>query len=133
MQRKAQIRYSTAFKQQVVTDIESGRFATLKAASEHYGITGAVTIRRWLRQFGRNHLIPKVVRVEKPDEADEIRQLKKKIQQLEQALGKTQMRNVLNESFLQIACERLGVDLDEFKKKAATKQSTGPRKDRGSA
>ena len=65
-----------------------------------------------------------MVRVEKPDEADQIRQLKKQIRQLQEALGKTQLENVMNESFLEIACEQLGVDFEEFKKKAATKRST---------
>lgn len=129
MQRKVELRYSMAFKQQVVADLESGRFGTILAASEHYGIGGAETVRKWLRRLGKNHLIPKVVRVEKPDEADQIRQLKKQIRQLQEALGKTQLENVMNESFLQIACEQLGVDFEAFKKKAATKGSA----DRGNA
>lgn len=124
MQRKAVIRYSTAFKQQVVADLESGRFGSILAAGEHYGIRGSQTVRKWLKQFGRNHLIPKVVRVEKPDEADQIRQLKKQIRQFQEALGKTQLQNSLNDSFLRIACEQLGVDCEEFKKKVATKRST---------
>jgi hypothetical protein len=61
-------------------------------------------------------LVPKVVRVEKPDEADQIRQLKKQIRQLQEALGKTQLENVMNESFLRIACEQLSIDFEEFKK-----------------
>jgi len=126
MQPKTMIQYSVAFKQQVVADLENGRFRSILAASEHYGIGGAKTIRHWLKRFGKNHLIPKVVRVEKPEEADQIRQLKKQIRQLQEALGKTQMKSVLNESFLEIACERLGVDVEEFKKKAATKGSTDP-------
>lgn len=124
MQRKTAIRYSAAFKQQVVADLESGRFRSIQAANEHYGIRGTQTIRKWLARLGRNHLIPKVVRVEKPDEADQIRQLKKQIRQLQEALGKTQLENVMNESFLEIACEQLGVDFEEFKKKASTKGST---------
>jgi transposase len=123
MQPKAQLRYSMSFKQQVVEDVESGRFGTLRAVSEHYGIGGAETVRKWLGRLGRNHLIPKVVRVEKPDEADQIRQLKKQIRQLQQALGKTQLEKVMSESFLEIACERLGEDCDEFKKKVAMKRS----------
>ena len=124
MQRKVTIRYSMAFKQQVVADLEGGRFGTILAASAHYGIGGSETVRKWLERFGRNHLIPKVVRVEKPDEAEQIRELKKQIRQLQEALGKTQLENVMNESFLGIACERLGVDVEEFKKKVATRGST---------
>jgi transposase len=128
MQPKTMIQYSVAFKQQVVADLENGRFRSILAASEHYGIGGAKTVRLWLKRFGKNHLIPKVVRVEKPDEADQVRQLKKQIRQLQEVLGKTQMKSVMNESFLEIACEQLGVDVEEFKKKVPTKGST----DRGS-
>jgi len=119
MRCKAVIRYSTAFKRQVVGDMESGRFGTLMEATKHYGIGGSATVRRWLKRFGKNNLIPKVVRVEKPDEAEQNRELKKQIRQLQEALGKTQLQNVMNESFLGIACERLGVDVEEFKKKWA--------------
>lgn len=126
MQRKVTIRYSTAFKRQVVADLEGGRFGTILAANAHYGIGGCETVRRWLKRFGKNNLIPKVVRVEKPDEAEQIRELKKQIRQLQEALGKTQLENVMNESFLGIACERLGVDVEEFKKKVDTKRSTDP-------
>ena len=89
----------------------------------HYGIGGMGTVRRWLRQFGKNHLMPKVVRVETPDEPDRIRRLKQEIGQLREVLGRTQMQNVLNESWLTIACEQLGVDIEAFKKKHGTKRS----------
>ena len=127
MQASIQMRYSVAFKQQVVAELEAGRFRSICQASEHYGIRGTTTVRRWLAQFGKNHLIPKVVRVEKPNEANQVRELKKQIRQLKQALGETQLHNVLNESFLEIACERLGQDVETFKKKADTKRSIKPK------
>jgi len=126
MEPSVQMRYSLAFKREVVAELEAGRFRSMQEARQHYGIGGAMTVRRWLERFGKNHLIPKVVRVEKPDEADRIRQLKQEICQLKQALGETQLRNVLQESFLAIACEQLGQDVEAFKKKAATKRSIEP-------
>jgi transposase len=131
MQQKTVLRYSLAFKQQVVSDVEGGRFRTLQEAGVHYGILGKQTVRRWLSRWGKGHLIPKVVRVEKPDEADQIRQFKKQIRQLQEALGKTQLENVLNASFLQIACEQLGVAPAEFKKKAVTKRCIDPGTEAG--
>ena len=127
MQGSVQIRYSVAFKRQVVADLESGRFRSIEQARRHYGIGGSMTVRRWLELFGKNHLLPKVVRVEKPNEACRIRQFQQEIRQLKHALGETQLRNVLNESFLEIACEQLGQDVESFKKKAATKRSTGSK------
>jgi transposase-like protein len=114
-----------AFKQQVVDELESGRLRSFGEAQERYGIGGSCTIRNWLKRLGRNHLIPKVVRVEKPDEANQVAALKKEIRELHRALGQTQMQNVMNQTFLEIACEKLGEDVDAFKKKADTKRSSG--------
>jgi len=112
------IRYSMSFKQQVIRELESGRFSGLEEAREHYGIPGTSTIQSWLRRYGKNHLCPKLVRIEMPHEKDQIKELKKQIKQLTEALGHTQAENVLNKTFLKIACEKLGEDVDEFKKKA---------------
>jgi transposase len=126
MRPSVQMRYSMAFKRQVVGELESGRFRSLCQAREHYGIGGVDTIRSWLKRLGRNDLMPKVVRVENPDEADQVAELRKQVRQLQQALGQTQLRSVMNETFLEIACEQLGVDVEAFKKKADTKPSTKP-------
>ena len=124
MQANRSIRYSMAFKQQVIEDLESGRFRSIFEAQEHYGIGGNSTIQKWLRKYGRNHLIPKVVRVEKPGEADETRRLRRQVQELEKALGRTQMEKMLGDSFLRQACEALGEDVESFKKKVVTRPST---------
>jgi transposase-like protein len=107
-----------SFKQQVIEQLEAGRFSSINEAKEHFGIRGDYTIQNWLRQYGRNHLCPKVIRVEKPDEKNQVRELKKQIRQLKEALGQTQAEKVLGQAFLEIACEKLGEDVEEFKKKA---------------
>ena len=122
MNQSVLIRYSSSFKRQVVSEIESGRFDNINQAQRHYGITGCGTVRRWLDQFGRNHLCPKVVRVEKPDERNQIRELKKQVRQLKEALGQTQAEKVIGDAFLEIACENMGVNVEGFKKKVGTKR-----------
>lgn len=117
MEQKIVVTYSTSFKMQVIEDIESGRF-NMNQAREHYGIAGGATISSWLKKYGKNHLCAKVIRVEKPSEKDRIKELKNRIKELEFALGKTQAKKVLGDSFLAIACEKLGTDVDDFKKKA---------------
>lgn len=118
MRERTVIRYSLGFKQQVIRQLESGRFGSISKAQEHFGITGSATIRNWLRKYGRNHLCAKVVRVEKPDEKKQVVELKKQIRQLKEALGQTQAEKVIGEEFLKIACEELGQDVESFKKKA---------------
>ena len=116
MGQKIVVRYSTNFKMQVIEDIESGRFS-ITQAREHYVIKGHATIQEWLKKYGKNHLCAKVIRVEKPDEKEQIKELKAKIKELELALGKTQAKKVLGDSYLEIACEELGCDVNNFKKK----------------
>jgi transposase-like protein len=121
-------RYSACFKQQVVAELESGRFDSIEAARRHYEV-GESTIQKWLKRLGRNDLKAKVVRVEAPDEADRIRQLQQQVEQLERALGQTQARNVLNEQYLKLACEQLGQEVGTFVKKCDGGPSTRRSKD----
>jgi len=123
-------RYSACFKQQVVAELESGRFDSIEAARRHYEIGGAMTIQKWLKRLGKNHLKPKVVRVEAPDEADRIDQLQQRVKHLEQALGRTQAQNVLNEQYLKLACEQLGQEVESFVKKCDGGRSTPRSSDR---
>ena len=124
MQDRIIRRYSRAFKREVVEQIESGRFASIKAAGVHHGITGATTVRDWVLRLGRNHLLAKVVRVEKPGEADQILALRRQVERLEKALGQTQAENLLNAEYLKLACARMGEAVESFKKKSDGKRST---------
>lgn len=120
------MRYSISFKRQVVADLENGRFESIESARRHYGIGGRETIQTWLRKYGKNHLLPKVVIVQKPNERDQIRQLKQQVAELQRALGQTQVENVLNNEFLKIACDELACDVEAFKKKVGTTRSIKP-------
>ena len=120
MQQRSIIRYSISFKQEVIRQLELGRFASICQAQSHYGITGNGTVQSWLKKYGRNHLCPKVVRVEKPDEQNQVRELKKQVRQLREILGQTQAEKVIGDAFLEIACENMGVEVDAFKKKVDT-------------
>ena len=114
------IRYSESFKLQVVRDLESGRFANIGQAASHYGITGSVTIRGWLIKFGKDRLMPRVVRVETPDEQHELKRLRQRVRQLEGLLADKELGLVISETYLELACERAGIpDVEDFKKKTA--------------
>jgi transposase len=131
MQASIEIRYSMSFKRQVVEELESGRFRSIQEARDHYGIGGTMTVRRWLERFGKNHLLPKVVRVEKPGEANELRRLKQENRQLREALGEAHLKSVLDASFLKLACQRFGEDPESFKKKHGMPPSLTPTKKAG--
>ncbi|OPZ27708.1 MAG: hypothetical protein BWZ02_01542 [Lentisphaerae bacterium ADurb.BinA184] len=80
------MRYSEAFKLQVVAEIESGRHVSCHAAAV-YGIRGHDTVARCVRHYGKSHLLRMVVRVETPDERREIARLKAHVRELESALS----------------------------------------------
>ena len=117
MGRRIEKRYSECFKRQVVEELESGRFKSMSEAIRHYEIGGWATLYGWLRKYGKNHLRPMRVLVQKPDEKDQIQELKRQKQQLEQALGQMQLQHLIDAKHLEIACEELGIDVEAFKKK----------------
>lgn len=114
---KATVHYSEAFKLNVVDELSNGRFGSVNEACRAYGIRGHVTVYRWVRQYGRQDLLPKVVRVQKPGEPGEISRLKARVRQLETALADAHMDGALDRAFLEILCERTDTDLGAFKKK----------------
>ena len=128
MKKNSYIRYGEAFKRQVVDQIENGKFNSVLGASRAYGIKGAATVTNWLRQYGREELLAKEITITTVNERDEKKQLKKRVSQLEKALADAHMKGLLNESYLQIACEGLEMDVEEFKKKAVSDLSDSPRK-----
>jgi transposase-like protein len=124
MEQRIIYRYSMAFKQQVISDIENGRFSSGWEACEHYGLSQQ-TAGRWLKQYGKNHLAAKVVRVEKPDEKDQVRELKRQVRQLQQLLGRKEAEKALSDALLEMACEELGTNVESFKKKESGRAWTG--------
>lgn len=83
-----------------------------------YGIKGCGTVQKWARKYG-NGTRGKVVRVEKPEEINELARLKKRVRLLEGALADSNLDLALERAYVRLACERAGIqDVEEFKKKA---------------
>ncbi len=93
-------RYSLAFKQKVVSEIESGKF-TLSQVRRIYDIGGGNTVYQWLRKLGKGHLIEKIVRIEMKDEKDKLKELQRKNQELESALAQAHLKLLVYESLLE--------------------------------
>jgi transposase len=120
---RARIRYSEAFKLQVLRELEEGTFATKAAAYRTYGIRGSGSIERWATKYGKNHLIGKVIRVETPNEINEVKELRKRVRNLEKALADERLGHMFDDAYLKIACRAAGIDdVEDFKKKHATKR-----------
>jgi transposase len=115
--KQVAIRYSEAFKMQVVREVEHSGEA-FEVVRRKYGIGGSETVQKWVRWYG-NGSRGKIIRVEKPEEINELKQLRERTQRLERALADANLELALERQYTRLACERAGIeDVAEFKKKA---------------
>ena len=109
-------RYSLSFKQKLISEIESGIY-TIKEAQRVYGVSDH-SLYNWIRQFGKEYLINRTVRVEMRGEADRVKELEKEKQKLETALAQAHLKIMVLESTIESAEEKYHIEL---KKKSGTK------------
>ena len=113
-------RYSDAFKRQVVEAVEQEGY-TQQAAADLYGCSQE-SVRRWIKKFGKNHLLNKVVKIQTMDEASRIDDLQKQVADLKEALADAHIDQTMLESYFTVACQQLDVDPEQFKKKLDEQQ-----------
>ena len=111
------VRYSEAFKLQVVDELERGKHGSIEGARRAYGIGGNNTVPSWVRRYGREDLLPKNVRIETLKERDELKEARKRIRELEAAVADAHIGHVVEKAYFHVACERMGVLPEDFKKK----------------
>lgn len=117
-------RYSAAFQQKVVSELERGELS-IEQVRAKYGIGGSTTIQRWIKKLGKNDLLCKVVTIQTPMEQDQLKVLRQRIAELERALAQTQVECLQSESYLQLACQELGTSVADFKKKETSQPAIG--------
>ena len=115
-QNQTVFHYSEAIKQQLIQEFETGHLSA-SALRRKYGIKGGSTIREWVKKYGKFGLLPRVIRVEKPNEKDEILALKAEIKRLKQAMADEVLDRKIAESTLEVFCEDHGLNIEEVKKK----------------
>lgn len=115
-EQRSVIRYSPAFKRKIVEEIESGKF-TVGEVRRIYDIKGSDTIERWLKKFGREHLLSRVIRVEMRDEKDKLKELERQKRELESALAQAHLKILSLETMIDIAEDRFDI---KIKKKSDT-------------
>ena len=114
------LRYSIGFKRQVVNEVEAGESMSL--LQKRYGIKGGATIQRWLRKFGKDHLLNKVVRIETMEEKDRLKQLEEEVKKLKLALADSLLAQRSLETLIEEANKAYKTDL---KKSFGDSSSTG--------
>ena len=116
------IRYSEAFKMALVRELEE-QDLPFEHVRRKYGILGSYTVQKWVHQYG-NGTRGKRIRVERPEEISELKRLRERVRRLESALADAHIDVALERAYTELACERAGVDVGEFKKKAAGRLRT---------
>ena len=112
-----EIRYSEAFKMAAVRELECGDLP-YAAMQRKYGIKGSSTVHKWAIKYG-NGTRGKVIRVERPDEINELQRLKRRVRLLEASLADANIDAALERAYTRLACQRAGItDVTAFKKKA---------------
>ncbi len=106
-QKRMCYRYSTAFKRKVVEEIESGQIG-IEGARKLYDIHGTMTIRRWIEELGKHHLLNRVVRIEMKDEQDRLKALEKEKKALESALAQAHLKIIALETTVEVLEEKYG-------------------------
>lgn len=121
-------RYSQAFKQKVVTEIENGKLG-IHEARKLYDIKGCDTIQSWLKKLGKAHLLNKVIHIQMKDEKDKIKELEKQKKELESALAQAHLKIVVLESTVKVLEEKTE---EGIKKRTDIKSSSIVSKTKGS-
>ena len=114
---KTIVRYSESFKLKVVSELESGKLSSYSEARNLYGIRGCDTIQKWISKYGKNHLLNKVVKVQKADEQNELKKQKLRIRQLEKALADAHLDSLIDKEYFKMVCEVANIDDPEAFKK----------------
>lgn len=119
-QQKPVVRYSDCFKQMVVQEIEKDGL-TIHQCQLKYGITGGQTIQNWIKKFGKNHLLNKIIRVETKEQTSEIQLLKKEIKALKEAYAEAMLELKVHQEIIKVSDQMLGTDLKKKSEQALLK------------
>jgi transposase len=129
--RMPQRQFSEELKLKVVKDIETGK-ATIAQVCREFSVSN-VSVYKWLNKYSQFHKRGAKIIVELKSEAYRSKELEKKVQDLEAALGRKQLEVEFLNKLIELASDDLGVDI---KKKHYTQPSTGlgskPKKKGGS-
>lgn len=111
-------RYSQAFKQQVVREYEAGM--SIYKLRQKYGIGGYETIKSWIKKYSRSGIRSEMVVIQTVEDQLEVKAMKARIAELEKALADAVIDNVMLNTTLDVASERLEIDLKKnFGKKSS--------------
>ena len=110
-------RYSEAFKRQVVLDLKAER-VTIPEVRRRYGISGAMTIKGWLKRYGGKVKTAEGRRGRPRSEVTaRVSELERERRSLEQAVARLTVEKIALQALMQEAEEHYG---EEFRRNFGT-------------
>lgn len=119
--------YTREFKQEVVQDIESGKYESVAEVRKKFSIGGSSTVHKWLVKYGKSsnfvdlEKISTVIedRIMENSKEKKIQELEKELTELKISKRKSEMELEFYKTVVDIAKEDFNIDL---KKKYGLKQ-----------
>jgi len=115
-------RYSISFKKHIIRELEQTG-TTMDLIRKKYDIRGSETIQRWVRKFGKNHLLNQVIRIETMEEKDRIKELESEIKKLKLALADSLLAQRSLEVVIDEASKEYKTDLKKSFGESVSKDS----------
>lgn len=108
-------RYSEGFKLKILAELSTGKYSK-RQLSRIYGLQSS-TVNEWIKKYDRKDLMNTRIMVENKDEITRLKELQKEIEQLKKLLVKKDLEQLMNDSYLEVAAEKLGYkNVAELKK-----------------
>ena len=108
-------RYSEGFKLKILSELSTGKYSK-RQLFMIYGIRPS-TMNEWIKKYDRKELMNTRIMVENQDEITRIKALKQEIEQLKKMLIKKDLEHLIDDSYLEVAAEKLGYkNVAELKK-----------------
>jgi len=109
-------RYSEPFKLKILDELTTGKLNKYQLGKA-YGIA-PTTINEWIKKYNRKDLMNTRIKVETKDEISRIKALQKENEKLKKLLLKKDLDAMVEESYLEVAAEKLGYkNIQQLKKK----------------
>ena len=99
-------RYSEAFKLKILSELSTGKHNKYQLG-KLYGIE-PTNINEWIKKYDRKDLMSTRVMVETKDKISRIKSLQKEIEQLKKLIPKKDLDQMVDESYLKVAANKLG-------------------------
>ena len=125
MSRQTIKKYSIPFKKQVVQEYEQG--ATIYALAQKYGITGRPTIQRWIKRYSRQGVRHKLMTIQSPSEAKQLKELQAENERLKAALAELSLDNFMLKRSLEVVEKELGHPVEKKSTRLPPKQNKSKR------